>query len=573
MPIENDFLSNFVWKEILGDAWDFFSNRNEANAKWDGDLHKVANMYLQGVNTDAGKGLFTVPVEPRSERHIFIFNSSTATTSNITFELQAESTTGGTDGADGTLFQDANALFVTNGVQAGDTIKLSATIEFPDGSAIFTDELPIQSINSETEVVLTAAAATGLAGLTYTVIGPARFAFSIDEDIVSIPQLESAIIINPSIKILEDVDYEVSSGVVNFFTAAPPAETMWAFVFKSNREQIKNNFGEPVNFIRSNGLQYLFGTQGIWYALWNGPAVRRVGVGLQILFGLPFARAGTVQDVIVPVAGDATVSVVDPTRGDALITQSVPPWVSPVVVTGEELIDFSRLSDGVEVEDYITDLELVQQLVVPTRNQFHTWVIKILAPVIQSQVVLSGQLFTFSEVNDFLERFKPEYTDYVIGIDLQMEEGLLINIEKAQMDAVVDMTSRTDFNYWNFLQFPPFLAENTPFTEDPGDPPTLPGFPSNRQYLLDDENMKMFDELTIIDEVATLTETVDDDKNYVNHFDNPGFETENGLTETTYAGSPAGTFPAFDLDAENIGRFDDIVLKEASDGTTVITTA
>ena len=101
MAIENNFLSNFIWN-LLGDSWDFFENRNDINAKWDGDMHKIANLYLQGINTDASKGLFTVLVEPKTERHLFIFDDTTAVDATLLeVELQAEFTLGSTTSGDG----------------------------------------------------------------------------------------------------------------------------------------------------------------------------------------------------------------------------------------------------------------------------------------------------------------------------------------------------------------------------------------------------------------------------------------------------------------------------------------
>ena len=93
MAIESNFLSNYIW-DLLGDSWDFFANRNEINAKWDAELHKIGNLYLQAINVDAGKGLFTVPIEPKTERHLFIFDDTTAVDPNSFAVLQAESTTG-----------------------------------------------------------------------------------------------------------------------------------------------------------------------------------------------------------------------------------------------------------------------------------------------------------------------------------------------------------------------------------------------------------------------------------------------------------------------------------------------
>jgi len=502
MPAESNFLSNFIFS-LLGNSWDFFVNRNEINAYWDGELHKLGNLYLQAINTDAGKGLFTVPIEPSSERHLFIFNADTTTTSNFDVTYQAQSLTGTTKVTDGSIFEDAGALFITNAVQPGDRIVLASAIEFPTLSGNFVTELPIDSIISETEVSLTGLAAAGLVALDYTVVGITRFAFTIDEDIITIPQLEDSVIIQATARLFETTDYVVSDGVINFFEEPP--EKMWAFSFKSNREQILNNFGQPVNFIRDNSLSYLFGTQGIWYALWNGPAVRRVGVGLQILFGLPFARDGVVTDVETFITGDSTVTVRDPTKGNFEIVSPLDSWLDPVVTTGEQLLPFSRLSNGIEVFDYINNPTVVDALVEPLRNRFHTWVIFALAEIIQNQVVISGELFDFDEVTDFVERFKPEYTDFIFGIDLTVEDLLLISTEELEVDLIVDVTSRTSLNYWNFLQYPPFLTENAPFTEAPGDPPTATPHPAEQVFHLDDENIGLLDELFLIEASDGIT--------------------------------------------------------------------
>lgn len=119
----------------------------------------IFQIYEQHVN------LMSDPHE-KKERVVFINRIITD------FEtFQASSTTGGTDGADGSLFQDVNALFITNNVPVGSIIKLDTGLTGGDEGSfpVGTTDLQIIAVNSETEVDLIAAADTGLSGLTYTV--------------------------------------------------------------------------------------------------------------------------------------------------------------------------------------------------------------------------------------------------------------------------------------------------------------------------------------------------------------------------------------------------------------------
>lgn len=153
-----------------------------------------------------------------------------------------------------------------------------------------------------------------------------------------------------------------------------PPSTLWAEnTFLDSRSLIEANFGYLVGFTmdhlreRTDNLDYLSATQGLWYFKWHGRTPYNVRVGSQIILGLPFAeKAGTIVDVQDPF--DSTRSrILVQDSDNALIVRS---YFLPTVVgieenpstgltyaSGDVVESFAPLSKGVDVVDYISDPE------------------------------------------------------------------------------------------------------------------------------------------------------------------------------------------------------------------------
>lgn len=210
-----------------------------------------------------------------------------------------------------------------------------------------------------------------------------------------------------------------------------PEENLWAEItYLNNNKLIESNFGYLVGFEldhlaeRTDDLDYLSATQGLWYFKWNGRTPYNIRVGSQIILGLPFAeKAGTIVDIQDPF---------DATRSRVLVQDednelNIRSYYFPTVVgiednpatglpyaQGDSVIRFAPLSKGVEVVDYVSHPEWFQPYVwsgdFHESQKVHTFGILIDAEVFN----LTNLLFLIDYISGSRERDvvqnKPTYT-------------------------------------------------------------------------------------------------------------------------------------------------------------------
>lgn len=175
----------------------------------------------------------------------------------------------------------------------------------------------------------------------------------IDSDIISIPILQNGIDESssnpPTIMLREGIDYTIvtnSDGTKSILAQQVLDGVFWAPDVFANERVVENNFGKPINFIRTNTEPYRAACQGLWFAYWNGPSITVIEDSAKILLGLPFARTNTtVTSITENPDGSFTIILADGTEN------IVPIGLEPTVNVGDAVEDFASLSTGVEVID------------------------------------------------------------------------------------------------------------------------------------------------------------------------------------------------------------------------------
>lgn len=277
-------------------------------------------------------------------------------------------------------------------------------------------------------------------------------AYKIDPEVESIPVLTGNSD-GTGVLLTEGVAYDVTSaGVVSF--RAVPTRLLFAENVYSNRETVYRNFGYPIGFKKTNSDLYRRQVQGLWYALWNGAAIANIKLGFHILLGLPFVQKGKVLSVVSNPDGTTTVVVDDQTF-------TLPDYLGPAVAHGDVLENFKPISTGTEVHDFRNDPDFFLAWDLAPAQKFFTFVPVVLADVIQAIEIETGEVFDFSIIRDFLERIKPAYTDYVIGIKGNLNDSLNVYMNSALVEFRVLLSSTVNLNYLNCLILPDFVTVNS----------------------------------------------------------------------------------------------------------------
>lgn len=213
----------------------------------------------------------------------------------------------------------------------------------------------------------------------------------------------------------------------------PPPDRLWAeYTYVDNRPTIEDNFGllagVTVDQIAAlpGEVDYLSAVRGIWYAYINGPTMRNLRVGSQILLGLPFAEeAGTIEEIRTDFS---------PTRGRILIrdaerTEIVRSYTFPKslelelnpatgvpYMAGDSVVQFAPLVQGVEVIDYVSDPDwfqgLLNQGIFYEVEKFHKFLVRVDAAAFGVD--------SLSFVREFILQIKPAITQplFIVQQDL-----------------------------------------------------------------------------------------------------------------------------------------------------------
>lgn len=400
---------------------------------------------------------------------------------------------------------------------------------------------------------------------TTEVAPPAGFAaaFTIDGTIVSIPQLDEQSD-GVGLNLFEGASYSITSpGVISFF--AVPPEFLFSQDVLTNRDIIFRNFGFPIDFRQPNSEFYLKQVQGLWYSLWNGGAINNIALGFHILLGLPFVREGTVVSVTQNPDTSHTVEV----NGEQIL---IPSFLNPVVSQGDVIENFARLSDGTAVYDFLNNPDIFTQFDIPKPQKFFTFVPAVNADVIFDIQAQTGQIFDFSLIIDFLNRIRPAYTNFLIGIELPLKDSLEVFLE-SELEQILLLTKTVDINPMNFLILPDFVTVNSiPGATLADQVDAVKDLP---EFALDSEVIGFLETLTVVEEASmVLTSTVGNGPivqaspaagfNPVNHFSiGSAFEILNGLTLIDY-NAHLTDFPEYDLDLEAVAFKESLEIRDST---------
>jgi len=445
--------------------------------------------YTEGVDYEVNQSTHAISRVAGS-----IIGSGDQVTASYQYNGSATTPLAGTSGsalADLSTFEDLNADF--SGVTSGRTLTI------PEGLNAGAYTITAVLSSTQFQVGGTFAAVQTGGELDYS-INAFPHGMTIDKAIVSIPTLQNSIE-NPSIVLVEDVDYTVSGGVLSSRTAFPlldigPTEKrdlyLWAEETKIDRQTPYRNFGVLIDFFRENSEEYKLALQGLWYAFWTGSTHQNLKRGLHILLGLPYAKkAGTV------ISASATSILIEDTRGQ-ILTYTVPTGLVSSVSRGSVVERFEQLTNGVTVIDRGNDPGFVtSRLGRPGINRFltdnasigpgstdetkalellehHLFLPQVLAEAVTYAV-------NVAEMVQFLDNMKPQWTEYVFSFNADVDESLeLTDDDELDVDWSIDLTAtifsneeNTEWRSDSFLVFsnqgrvPPGAAMATGNFQDP----------------------------------------------------------------------------------------------------------
>lgn len=210
-----------------------------------------------------------------------------------------------------------------------------------------------------------------------------------------------------------------------------PPNRLWAeYTFLDNRPIIEDNFGLAVDLKVDElselptTIDYLSAVRGLWYAYFNGPTIRNLRIGVQILLGLPFSETrGTIEEIrtdFSPKNGRMLIRDADNTeivrvyRWPKVLELEVNPVTGERYKVGDEVEEFAPLVEGAEVIDYLTDPDwfqgLLNQGIFYEVEKFHKFLVRINTAAFN----LSSLLF----VRSFVLKIKPTYTYPIFLVSL-----------------------------------------------------------------------------------------------------------------------------------------------------------
>ncbi len=202
-----------------------------------------------------------------------------------------------------------------------------------------------------------------------------------------------------------------------------PPNRLWAeYTYLDNRPLIEANFGLAVELTVDQleelpeNIDYLSAVRGLWYAFFNGPTIRNLRIGTQILLGLPFAETrGTIQEIRTDFSPSEGRMLIQDVDNEEIVRsynfpRELPIEVNPATgvqyVVGDTVEEFAPLVEGAEVIDYITDPRwfegILNQGIFFEIEKFHKFVVRIDSAAFN----LSSLLF----VRNFILKIKPTYT-------------------------------------------------------------------------------------------------------------------------------------------------------------------
>jgi hypothetical protein len=215
--------------------------------------------------------------------------------------------------------------------------------------------------------------------------------------------------------------YRSSSGPDVWENLRPP-DHLWAeYTYLDNRPAIEANFGIPAEFtledhaLLPSSVDYLSTVRGLWYAYFNGPTLRNIRVGTQILLGLPFAEElGVIEEIRTDfsvskgrllIRDASNTSIVRAYTYPSVLDLETNPATGKVYAVGDTVAQFAPLVEGVEVLDYIKDPKWIRGWVVQgSRFEVEKYFL-FLVRVDMAAFNLQALIFA----SRFVRRIKPTY--------------------------------------------------------------------------------------------------------------------------------------------------------------------
>lgn len=212
-------------------------------------------------------------------------------------------------------------------------------------------------------------------------------------------------------------------GVLDVWEAQDPPARLWAeFTYLDNRPTIEQNFGIPAGFtlddlaLLPDGLDYLSAVRGLWYAYFNGPTLKNIRIGTQILLGLPFAEeAGTIEEIRTDFSPTLGRLLLRDTANTAIVRSYTYPRTLDLEVNattgqkyavGDSVVQFAPLVEGAEVTDYVKDprwfLGILNQGVFSEVEKYFRFLVRVDSAAFHLAALLA--------VRDFVLKIKPTYT-------------------------------------------------------------------------------------------------------------------------------------------------------------------
>lgn len=232
-----------------------------------------------------------------------------------------------------------------------------------------------------------------------------------------------------------------------------PPNRLWAeYTYVDNSPLIEANFGLAAGLTVAMmselpvGVDYLSAVRGLWYAFYNGPTLRNLRIGVQILLGLPFAEErGTIEEIRTDFsATQGRLLVRDVARPEIVRSYNYPrvlaietnPVTGVSYVVGDVVEQFAPLVEGAEVIDYVKEPEwfegLISQGIFYEVEKYH----KFLVRVDEAAFDLEALLFA----RDFILKAKPTYTYPLFFVRLQVGETEISITDEQQFNVKLILT-------------------------------------------------------------------------------------------------------------------------------------
>lgn len=245
-----------------------------------------------------------------------------------------------------------------------------------------------------------------------------------------------------------------------------PVPRLWAeHTYLDNSDAIEAQFGLPVEFTRDDSAaigatDYLSAVRGLWFAYTQGPTMRALRVGVQILLGLPFAEVdGTITEIRTDFSvKSGRILIQDTARPEVTRSYSfrnglaleTNPRTKAAYKVGDTVRAFDPLVTGVAVLDWVSDPEafdsLLSQGLFNHLQKFHTFMVR------AESSIFTLPALTF--ILAFLRRIKPTYTNPLFVVRSDQEDVEIELLEEFDMSVQIEINDGVP---WRL-----------PFTKPPG---------------------------------------------------------------------------------------------------------